>query len=57
MKVTPKIARIIMEDGNSLAIAEAMEAEGFPNLRRSGLIKVMAGLASLQEIAKIVGAD
>jgi len=57
MKVTPKIARIIMEDGNSLAIAEAMDAEGFPNLRRSGLIKVMAGLASLQEIAKIVGAD
>jgi type IV pilus assembly protein PilB len=57
MKVTPKIARIIMEDGNSIAIAEAMEAEGFPNLRRSGLIKVMAGLASLQEIAKIVGAD
>lgn len=57
MKVTPKIARIIMEDGNSIAIAEAMEAEGYPNLRRSGLIKVMAGLASLQEIAKIVGAD
>jgi len=57
MKVTPKIARIIMEDGNSLAIAEAMEAEGFPNLRRSGLIKVMSGLTSLQEIAKIVGTD
>lgn len=57
MKVTPKIARIIMEDGNSIAIAEAMEAEGYPNLRRSGLIKVMAGLTSLQEMAKIVGVD
>ncbi|HQV21522.1 MAG: type IV-A pilus assembly ATPase PilB [Moraxellaceae bacterium] len=57
MKVTPKIARIIMEDGNSLAIAEAMDAEGYPNLRRSGLIKAMSGLTSLQEIAKIVGAD
>mgnify|MGYP000007500626 FL=1 len=57
MKVTPKIARIIMEDGNSMEIAEAMEQEGFPNLRRSGLVKVMAGLASLQEIAKIVGAE
>jgi hypothetical protein len=42
-----------MEDGNSLAIAEAIPPEGFPDLRRSGLMKVMAGLTSLQEMDRI----
>ncbi len=53
MKVTSEIARIIMEDGNAIQIADAAERSGFPNLRRSGLKKVMQGLTSLQEINRI----
>jgi type IV pilus assembly protein PilB len=53
MKVTPAIARIIMEDGNAIEIADASKQAGFNNLRRSGLIKVMNGLTSLQEINRV----
>ncbi|CAF4337612.1 unnamed protein product [Rotaria magnacalcarata] len=53
MKVVPEIARIIMEEGNSIEIAEASQRAGFNNLRRSGLMKVMQGLTSLQEIDRI----
>ena len=53
MKVTPEISKIIMEDGNALQIAAASEKLGFDNLRRSGLIKVMNGLTSLQEINRV----
>ena len=57
MKVTPKIARIIMEEGNSIEIAEAAKSEGFPDLRRSGLKKAMAGVTSLTEINRVTGVD
>ncbi len=53
MKVTPEIARIIMEEGNAIAIATAAKNAGFNDLRRSGLIKVMQGITSLQEIDRV----
>lgn len=53
MRVTPAIARIIMEEGNSIAIADQARKEGYPDLRRSGLVKVMQGITSLQEINRI----
>ncbi len=53
MKVTPEISKIIMEDGNALQIAEASNQAGFNNLRRSGLIKVMQGVTSLQEVNRV----
>ncbi|MFW1954601.1 type IV-A pilus assembly ATPase PilB [Acinetobacter guillouiae] len=53
MKVTAEISKIIMEDGNALQIAAASEKLGFDNLRRSGLIKVINGLTSLQEINRV----
>ncbi|OTG81467.1 type IV-A pilus assembly ATPase PilB [Acinetobacter sp. ANC 5054] len=53
MKVTPEISRIIMEDGNALQIAKASNQAGFNNLRRSGLIKVMQGVTSLQEVNRV----
>jgi type IV pilus assembly protein PilB len=53
MKVTPAIARIIMEEGNSIIIADQAKKEGYPDLRRSGLVKVMSGLTSLQEINRV----
>ena len=53
MKVTPEISRIIMEDGNAIEIAEASAQAGFNNLRRSGLVKVMQGVTSLQEVNRV----
>ncbi|WP_180013376.1 type IV-A pilus assembly ATPase PilB [Acinetobacter sp. YH16031] len=53
MKVTPEISRIIMEDGNAIEIAEASARAGFNNLRRSGLVKVMQGVTSLQEVNRV----
>lgn len=53
MKVTPEISRIIMEDGNAIQIADASDRAGFNNLRRSGLVKVMQGVTSLQEVNRV----
>lgn len=53
MKVTPEISKIIMRDGNAIEIAEASQAAGFNNLRRSGLLKVMQGVTTLQEISRV----
>ena len=53
VKITPSIAKIIMEEGNSLQIATQAEAEGFRNLRTSALRKVAEGLISLEEANRI----
>ncbi|MDR1936283.1 MAG: type IV-A pilus assembly ATPase PilB [Candidatus Accumulibacter sp.] len=50
MPVTEAIQRIIMTNGTSLDIAEQARLEGVNDLRRSGLIKVMNGFTSLDEI-------
>ncbi|WP_448565684.1 type IV-A pilus assembly ATPase PilB [Thalassotalea ganghwensis] len=53
IKISPKIASIIMEGGNSLDIAKQCQAEGFNNLRQSGLNKAMQGMTSLEEINRV----
>jgi type IV pilus assembly protein PilB len=53
VRITPAIARIIMEEGNSIQIADVAKAEGFYDLRISGLRKAAWGLTSLQEINRI----
>jgi type IV pilus assembly protein PilB len=50
MPVTEDIQRIIMTNGTALDIAEQAHREGVNDLRRSGLLKVMQGLTSLDEI-------
>ncbi|GLQ33372.1 type IV-A pilus assembly ATPase PilB [Litoribrevibacter albus] len=53
VKVTPLISKIIMEGGNSIQIAEACKKEGFDDLRRSSLKKVMQGVTSLEEANRV----
>ncbi|WP_111657256.1 type IV-A pilus assembly ATPase PilB [Isoalcanivorax indicus] len=53
VKITDGIARIIMEEGNSIQIADQCRKEGFNDLTRSGLVKVMQGLTSLEEINRV----
>jgi type IV pilus assembly protein PilB len=53
VKITDAISRIIMEDGNSIEIADAARKEGFNDLRGSGLKKVKDGLTSLAEVNRV----
>ncbi|WIO74870.1 type IV-A pilus assembly ATPase PilB [Porticoccaceae bacterium LTM1] len=53
LKVSPSIARLIMEGGNSLQIAEKAKEEGFRTLRQSALRKAAAGIISLEEANRV----
>ncbi|SFH68008.1 type IV-A pilus assembly ATPase PilB [Modicisalibacter xianhensis] len=51
--ISEAISRLIMQEGNSLELAAQARSEGLPDLRRSGLLKVLAGVTSLEEINRI----
>lgn len=53
MKITPEISRIIMEDGNAIQIKDVALTQGFRDLRRSGIMKVLQGLTSVQEMYRV----
>ena len=53
VRITDEIARIIMEDGNSIEIADRARGEGFNDLRRSALMKAAQGLISLEEVNRV----
>ncbi|MGI9326188.1 MAG: type IV-A pilus assembly ATPase PilB [Pseudomonadales bacterium] len=53
VQVTPELGRIIMEDGNSIQLADQARLHGFNDLRRSGLLKAMQGLTSLVEVNRV----
>ncbi|MFV1922387.1 MAG: type IV-A pilus assembly ATPase PilB [Methylotenera sp.] len=50
MPVSDAIARIIMENGNAIDIADQAKKEGVNDLRRSGILKVIQGLTSIAEV-------
>ena len=51
--LSPGLQRLIIAGESSLALADAMRDEGYDNLRRSGLKKVLRGLTSLGEINRV----
>ena len=51
--ITDSMSRIIMDDGNSIQIADQARKEGFNSLRQSALMKVAAGLTSLEEANRL----
>lgn len=53
MKIYPNIARIIMEDGNAIQIKDEAMKHGFRDLRRSGIMKVLQGTTSIQEMYRV----
>ena len=53
VKITPALQQIIMEEGNSLEIAEIADREGFNNLRKSAILKVLQGVTSLEEANRV----
>jgi len=53
LTLTDKMRSLILNGGNTDQLAECALAEGFNDLRRSGLNKVRMGMTSLEEIDRI----
>lgn len=53
LKIYPEISRIIMEDGNAIQIKDEAMKHGFRDLRRSGIMKVLQGTTSIQEMYRV----
>ena len=53
MPITENIQRIILSQGTALDIAEQARADGVRDLRQSGLVKVKAGVATLEEVISV----
>lgn len=50
MPITDAISRIIMKNGTAHDIADQAKREGVNDLRRSGILKVIQGLTSIEEV-------
>ncbi len=50
MPITEAIQRIILTEGTAMDIAKQAEIEGVRDLRQSGLVKVRAGVTTLEEV-------
>ncbi len=53
MPITEAIQRIILTQGTALDIAKQAESEGVRDLRQSGLVKVRAGVTTLEEVITV----
>ena len=53
MPITDEMRQVIMRNGNAIDIADQARKEGVKDLRQSGLLKVKAGVTSLEEIEAI----
>ena len=53
MPITEEIQRIILDAGTSMDIAEQAQREGVRDLRQSGLLKVRAGMTTLEEVISV----
>jgi type IV pilus assembly protein PilB len=50
MPITEEIQQIILSEGTSLDIARSAQKDGVRDLRQSGLVKVRAGVTTLEEV-------
>ena len=53
MPISEEIQRIILTQGTAMDIAHQAKAEGVRDLRQSGLVKVRAGVTSLEEVISV----
>jgi type IV pilus assembly protein PilB len=50
MPITEAMQRLILQDASQIDIAQQAQKEGVRTMRESGLLKVKAGLTSIEEI-------
>jgi type IV pilus assembly protein PilB len=53
MPITDEMTRIILKNGTSVDIADQAKREGVLDLRQAGLLKVKAGITSLEEVEAV----
>jgi type IV pilus assembly protein PilB len=53
MPVSEAMGRMIMEGCNSMQLADQADEEGVNDLRKSGLLKILQGVTSLEEINRV----
>jgi type IV pilus assembly protein PilB len=53
MKLSEEMGQIIMNNGNALDLAHQAQKEGVNDLRQSGLLKVIQGITSLEEVNRV----
>ncbi len=53
MPMTEKLKALILAKGNAMEIAELATAEGVNDLRRSGILKVMQGITTIDEVDRV----
>ncbi len=53
MPISEDMGRLIMTGGNAIDLADQAASEGVRNLRKSGLIKVLQGTTSLEEVNRV----
>ena len=53
MPISEDMQRLILANGNSMQIADQARSEGVRDLRRSGLLKVMQGVTSIEEVLSV----
>jgi type IV pilus assembly protein PilB len=53
MPISEEMGRLIMMDKNAYELGDQARKEGYPDIRRSGLVKVMQGVTSLEEINRV----
>ncbi|WP_346797954.1 type IV-A pilus assembly ATPase PilB [Halomonas sp. Bachu 37] len=51
--ITDDMRHLVLCNANSMEIDEQARKEGYPSLHRSGLLKVMEGITSLEEINRV----
>ncbi|WP_425591730.1 type IV-A pilus assembly ATPase PilB [Halomonas getboli] len=51
--ISQAMSQLIMTNGNAMDFDEQARKEGHPDLRRSGLLKVMQGMTSLAEVNRV----
>ncbi|HSV68732.1 MAG TPA: type IV-A pilus assembly ATPase PilB [Methylibium sp.] len=53
MPITDEIQRIILSQGNAMDIEQQARREGVRDLRQAGLIKIKAGMTTLEEVISV----
>ena len=51
--ITEAMRQLIMSNANAMDIDQQARREGYPSLHQSGLLKVMRGITSLEEINRV----
>ena len=51
--ITEAMRQLILRDANAIDIDQQARREGYPSLHRSGLLKVLQGITSLEEVNRV----